>query len=430
MSPEAFAQCRAPAAVLGTTPSWEAQSQWDASAALLGGPPPWEACPGVDAAAHCGMPVGPFGGCQVALTGCTLPPPPSAPPLAESVVALEVPQLPETPRGLASSDGPASPLVLPDVLPAESRQAVGSGCDAVGEMVSADVSLDAGPWPPVAIATATLVPPAWPSAQWLSSGEAVLLSPCSMGADLPLPKVLEDGMVVGDGPQAPSTPSAASCGGSEKENMYGVQNIKEGVPVLELHKVCPPRELDTPPPKSSSSRWAFRADAPCFVPREVFADSPTTPLPGDSTPAGSETPEKVGLPDTDFVAARLQMLRLRPENSPKRQLSAVALRAATAAFESGQAAMTPPPVRRTGVEASQSGTCLLELFGGEGSRSPSKIESRAQIRANAASARAHLAQVAAFTETAEKDFAPSTPVRGSRRNQRTRAGRMAGGRSP
>lgn len=400
MGGEASMQCGSPAAMLGGVLSWEAPAQWGAPADLVGGPPAWEARTAADAGAQCGLPAAMLGGCQLPPTACMPPPPPSAPPLVENIGVLEVPNLPETPRGVAEPEGPASPLVLPDVLPAESRQSVGSGCDSVGELVTADASLDAGPWPPVAITAPPVVPPVWPSSPWLSPADGMGLSPCSMGADLPLLTVPEDTWV-----QAPSTPSAASVGGSDKENMAGLLNLSDkGPPILELHKVCPPREMETPPPKASSGRWAFRKDAPCFVPREVFGDSPVE---GDSSLVVAETPEKVSLPDADFVTARAQMLRLRPQDSPKRQLSAAALYAATVAFESGRAPTPPPPP----LEARRSET----------------TESRAQIRAHAANARAHLAQAAAIAEIAEKDASPSTPS--GRGGRRFRGGR-ATGRSP
>jgi len=130
--------------------------------------------------------------------------------------------------------------------------------------------------------------------------------------------------------------------------------------------------------------------------------------------AEDRTPEKLSLTiDTSFVSARAQILALRPKDSPKRQLSAAAAQMAAAAFVSGKApANLVAHQAAPKTEQSAASAHLLELVKGGGG-GDKKADTRAQIRAKAADARAQFAQAAAVA-----DNSPPTPSgRGGRRNR-------------
>lgn len=373
---QAYGQCDNGHAAACGMPSWEAHAQWPASSSLMAGPPAWDAGASVDPSLQMGAQASMYGG--LLATGHSLTSPTAtSPQMVDAVAALE-----DTPSR------PATPLVLPDVLPAESRHS-GSSSSGAGSDVVADKA-DAGPWPPASATAAA--PSEWPSSMpWLAAGDAPSMSTCSLGAEQWM---------------------------TEDATTASRNNAVDPVPILELNKISLlPPESATPPPKTSTSRWALRVDAPCFVPQEVSAGaSAITPAAGGE-PQASMTPEKVTLANSDFITSRAQMLQLRPADSPQRKLSAAGLKAATEAFEAskGVAASPAPKAPAAFTEASPAQRCLAELFGTEKKSSEVKAESRAQIRALAASARAQLAQAAA-----EKDSGSTTATsRSSRRSRRS-----------
>jgi len=354
------------------------------------------------------QPPGQFGAPAVVFGGNlqqTFPPPA---PVEGPASASEVLRLPATPRDPASPAPQGSPLVLPDVLEAVSSSG-DSACDSQANLFVADASLDAALWPSVATAA-----PVWPwpspSAAGFPPGilavvaaanmhqrhlEGSLLSPCGTSDFSPSswPSVPEETWLSGNSP-CPSllSPGSGGGGGTEKENVPRNLSL-----VFQQQRPLLSDMLATPPPKSSGG-CSMRVEAPCFVPGGVPGDAPA--------PYSGQTPEKVSLGDGGFVSARAHMLSLRPKDSPKRQLSAAALYAASASFVTGRAPTPPPP------PLSQ----LAESL--EGKRGGVESKSRAQIRAIAANARAEMAQAASTTWSSEKDATPNTPPSlGNRRNR-------------
>mmetsp|Transcript_115403 Transcript_115403/g.200296 ORF Transcript_115403/g.200296 Transcript_115403/m.200296 type:complete len:675 (-) Transcript_115403:235-2259(-) len=253
-----------------------------------------------------------------------------------------------------SSPSPASPLVLPDVLPAESRpQALAA---PVVAPVEAGLGVAAGATQPqagmdwqtaslaaaAAAAAAAAPPPVWP-APWMPTNDIVVnaaaaaaavnaaaaaaaatQSPPHAGTDgqvLPeLPELSlqaamessvgnEDAPWPGNAPTSPA-PSTPPSGDSEKENVP--LNLSERIPDLCALVEKSPSALKnkkvendilaTPPPRS-----IFRADAPCFVPQP-----PAFNVSMDNAILAVQTPSPTGAPPQ----ARIMLERALPQVAP------------------------------------------------------------------------------------------------------------------
>lgn len=309
-----------------------------------------------------------------------------APPLLDSPLRSPFDmRLLQTPDVKAREEQEASPLVLPDVLPAESRRS-GSSCGSLGESAAEDVR-DVS-W--MAAVPSAAEPPTWPAAFWplcdmnVASNFAAAY-PRSAGENLPcLATDVSQSWPTSNSP-APSTPlPLQSClqthGATAHERID-----KEGVVPCSL---APAFEWETPPPPP---RWAFRAEAPSFVPKENDKSKLAIIDILQLTEGASKKCDC--LDALSFMEARTLMLRLRPRDAPKRKLSALALRIAKIAFINGRAP-TPPPPTDFPSEVESRVSRKSEHLSGKGSGSSDKkggkAEARGHIRATAADARAQL----------------------------------------
>jgi hypothetical protein len=196
---------------------------------------------------------------------------------------------------------------------------------------------------------------------------------------------------------APSTPSMGSYSGAKEQTPVKL-NLSEAIDRSNgLESNRSPFALETPPPPQ---RWAFRADAPCFVPKEVSV------LPGQQ-PKFTEaaTPDKVVFADTTFLEWRKKMLLFRPNDVAEYQNGEDNLRAVPTSSINNIMVATPP----VEIESENDKTDASFHGSGKGSghgyiKRGGKAESRGQIRALAADARAHLASPA--VEISRKDAKP------------------------
>jgi hypothetical protein len=107
------------------------------------------------------------------------------------------------------------------------------------------------------------------------------------------------------------------------------------------------------------------------------------------------TPENDSMNVKNFIESRALLLRLRPNDTPKRDLSALALQVAKAAFVSGRAPTPPPPNVPPPLETQSRVEKKLQRHNGKGkgnwgTHRGGKAEARGQIRAHAAGERAQL----------------------------------------
>mmetsp|Transcript_55819 Transcript_55819/g.88466 ORF Transcript_55819/g.88466 Transcript_55819/m.88466 type:complete len:433 (+) Transcript_55819:28-1326(+) len=323
-----------------------------------------------------------------------MPPPPPPAPLLESPTRSPFDfNLLQTPDVKTTSDQEASPLVLPDVLPAESRQS-GSSCGSSNEVAMSDGNDFS--WSAAVLSAAfQLEPPAWPRTLWPSDQSArvavAAAYPRSLGGDLPClaTDVSQHWATEWPGAEAnspaPTTPLALHC-----NRLYASEARqsadKEDMPPCAL---APSFDWETPPPPP---RWAFRAEAPCFVPEGNEKDKPAMTdifqlIEGSAI-------GKHALNGLSFVEARALMLQLRPKDVPSRELSAFASHIAKSAFINGRPP-TPPPPGTLSFEVESPATGRYEHRSGKGAgnvekKRGGKAEARGYIRASAADARARL----------------------------------------
>lgn len=205
-----------------------------------------------------------------------MPQPPPPPPLLESPMRspfdAHLLQTPDVKSSTEEEEEEASPLVLPDVLPAESRQS-GSSCASFGDSVAADANDVSWPQAPE--------PPAWPPMLWQMCDGRVGTSvaaayPRSSGANLPcLATDVSQTWPKETWPSAqspaPTTPLALQSSrhlhGHTSDTHHSTDN--ESMTPCALAQTF---DSETPPPPS---RWAFRAEAPTFVPKSNEKSKPT-----------------------------------------------------------------------------------------------------------------------------------------------------------
>lgn len=311
-----------------------------------------------------------------------------------------------------------SPLVLPDVLPAESRHSASSSGN-LSDNVIADRH-EGFLWSAVVPALPSGAWPGAPCAPWLPadlSGNDFTVTDFSaasnlahiynsLGTDTPTFVPGESAFIPNnisadrdyDSP-APSTPPGGTGGGATEQTPVKL-NLSEAI-----HRSR--AELETPP---KTQRWAFRADAPCFVPKDtcVSQNLETIFAKGISLQQSLEgsVQEITYSDDKLFLEWREKMLRFKPKHDSEIQTGDGMLRTVAASSISNILFAAPPSEVESELDKVEVHTHASGKGSGNGdTKRGGKAESRGYIRALAADARAQLASPA---EISRKDVKSGT----------------------